>query len=174
MELLWENGQLVVQSQNQRSFTRRPLIEDDAVKLSDRGEIRSSSHHNESGLNNDHLFVQEDEMAFWLHQYAPVEATDLYSDVIDPSAAAPRESTVVDSCETLRAPESVALRFAGSTVEVSGGAAEGGGGEMGARELTSSSGGSASLDPVTEVDRKRKGREADDNDGEFPVEVSKI
>lgn len=241
MELLWENGQIVMQSQNQRSFPKRPLIEDGAVISLDRREIRSSRPI-ESGLSNDQLFMQEDETPFWLHHYPPIEAADLYSDVIDPapprtapnqdvripppSTAAPmsqprrsdpeeseavqssvrfsrakaraveqgpsgsneavRESTVVDSCETPRvAPESVASRVAGSTVEVSGGvaglcvAAEGGGRDTGTYELTSSSGGSASLEPVqkppvTAGDRKRKGREADDDDSESPGEVSKI
>ncbi|KAI8523162.1 hypothetical protein RHMOL_Rhmol13G0052200 [Rhododendron molle] len=233
MELLWENGQLVMQSQSQRSFPKRPLIENGAVTSLDRREIRSS-HPIESGLNDDQLFTQEDEMAFWLHHYPPIEAADLYSDVIDPapprtapnqdvripppSTPAPmsqprrsdaeavqssvhfsrakvraveqgpsgsnealRESTVVDSCETPRAaPESVASRVAGSTVEVSGGvaglcvAAEGGGRDTGTYELTSSSGGSASLEPVqkppvTAGDRKRKGREANE-DSESPGE----
>ncbi|XP_058197672.1 LOW QUALITY PROTEIN: transcription factor PIF1 [Rhododendron vialii] len=230
MELLWENGQIVMQSQSQRSFPKRPLIENGAVMSLDRREIRSS-HPIESGLNNDQLFAQEDEMAFWLHHYPPIEAADLYSDVIDPapprtapnqdvripppSTAAPmsqprrsdaeeseavqssvhfstakaraveqgpsgsneavRESTVVDSCETPRAaPESVASRVAGSTFEVSGGfaglcvAAEGGSRDTGTYELTSSSGGSASLElvqkpPVTAGDQKRKEREADDD-----------
>lgn len=240
MELLWENGQLVMQSQNQRSFPKRPLIEDGAVISLDRREIRSSHPIQESGLNNDQLFMQEDETAFWLHHYPPIEDADLYSDVIDPapprtapnqdvripphSTAAPmsqprrsdaeeseavqssvhfsrakaraveqgpsgsneamRESTVVDSCDTPRAaPESVASRVAGSTVEVSGGvaglcvAAEGGCRDTATYELTSSSGGSASLEPVqkppvTAGDRKRKGRE--DDDCESPGEVSKI
>lgn len=50
--------------------------------LPDRKEIRSP-HPIESGLNNNQLFMQEDEMAFWLHP-------DLYSDIIDP--APPRAS----------------------------------------------------------------------------------
>lgn len=49
MELLWQNGQVVMQSQNQRSIRRSP-----PSKL-------------EQENDNNHLFMQEEEMAAWLH-----------------------------------------------------------------------------------------------------------
>ncbi|KAK9993223.1 hypothetical protein SO802_022926 [Lithocarpus litseifolius] len=54
MELLWQNGQVVMQSQNQRSIRRSP-----PSKL----EQENSDNRN----NHNHLFMQEDEMAAWLH-----------------------------------------------------------------------------------------------------------
>ncbi|CAN0897785.1 Transcription factor PIF1 [Linum grandiflorum] len=68
MELLWQNGQVVVQSQTQRS-----------VKKSSIGkEIRSSTfhehhHHRDPSPPHPapHLFMQEDEMASWLHYPLP-------------------------------------------------------------------------------------------------------
>ncbi|XP_075649377.1 transcription factor PIF1 [Castanea sativa] len=54
MELLWQNGQVVMQSQNQRSIRRSP-----PPKL----EQENDNNNN----NNNHLFMQEDEMAAWLH-----------------------------------------------------------------------------------------------------------
>ena len=51
MELLWQNGQVVMQSQNQRSIRRSP----------------PSKLEQENDNNNNHIFMQEDEMAAWLH-----------------------------------------------------------------------------------------------------------
>ncbi|CAH1428906.1 unnamed protein product [Lactuca virosa] len=62
MELLWQNGQVVMQSRNQRSVgnkkpeTRLPVGSRD---------IRSSVVEEETGPSD--LFMQEDEMASWLH-----------------------------------------------------------------------------------------------------------
>lgn len=65
MELLWQNGQVVMQSQNQRPF-RKPLppATNTGDGLIPAREIRSSEPENYS---NQHLFMQEDEMASWLH-----------------------------------------------------------------------------------------------------------
>ncbi|KAM3731277.1 hypothetical protein ACB098_12G150700 [Castanea mollissima] len=52
VELLWQNGQVVMQSQNQRSIRRSP-----PPKLEQEND----------NSNNNHLFMQEDEMAAWLH-----------------------------------------------------------------------------------------------------------
>uniref|UniRef100_A0A2N9GE00 BHLH domain-containing protein n=1 Tax=Fagus sylvatica TaxID=28930 RepID=A0A2N9GE00_FAGSY len=57
MELLWQNGPVVMQSQNQRSMIRR---NPDQSTVRD---IRSSQEEH----NQNHLFMQEDEMAAWLH-----------------------------------------------------------------------------------------------------------
>ncbi|CAN1269949.1 Transcription factor PIF1 [Linum perenne] len=65
MELLWQNGQVVVQSQTQRSV-KRPSIGK---------EIRSSFHEHHRDPSPPppapHLFMQEDEMASWLHYPLP-------------------------------------------------------------------------------------------------------
>ncbi|XP_018820336.1 transcription factor PIF1-like isoform X1 [Juglans regia] len=72
MELLWQNGQVVMQSQNQRSMRRSPPSKyNNAVFPADQSanrEIRSSQEEQESATHqHQHLFMQEDEMASWLH-----------------------------------------------------------------------------------------------------------
>ncbi|XP_010109673.2 transcription factor PIF1 [Morus notabilis] len=73
MELLWQNGQVIVQSQNQRSVMKSsPPSKYDAVIPADM-EIRPSQaqqvheHHHHHQQQQQHLFMQEDEMASWLH-----------------------------------------------------------------------------------------------------------
>lgn len=75
MELLWQNGQVVMQSQNQRSHRKSPPPSKyDAVIPADM-EIRSSqgqaqgheSATHQQHQQQQHLFMQEDEMASWLH-----------------------------------------------------------------------------------------------------------
>lgn len=73
MELLWQNGQVVLQSQTQRpQKSSTPAKFDDAVipavQAASR-EIPSQQHH---------LFMQEDEMASWLH--CPLNDTNFDSD----------------------------------------------------------------------------------------------
>nr|WIE96061.1 basic helix-loop-helix transcription factor [Loropetalum chinense var. rubrum] len=73
MELLWQNGQVVMQSQNQRSLKKSPTpkypIEDLVIpaEQSTAKEIRSSSAAAAEEISATHLFMQEDEMASWLH-----------------------------------------------------------------------------------------------------------
>ncbi|KAG2712067.1 hypothetical protein I3760_04G107900 [Carya illinoinensis] len=72
MELLWQNGQVVMHSQNQRSMRRSPPSKyDNAVYPADQSanrEIRSSQEEQESAAHQQqHFFMQEDEMASWLH-----------------------------------------------------------------------------------------------------------
>ncbi|KEH42414.1 putative transcription factor bHLH family [Medicago truncatula] len=66
MELLWQNGQVVMQSQNHRQF-RKPLAPATTTTASrvipEHREIRSTDADN---YMNQHLFMQEDEMASWL------------------------------------------------------------------------------------------------------------
>ncbi|TKY52811.1 Transcription factor PIF1 [Spatholobus suberectus] len=66
MELLWQNGQVVMHSQNQRPFRKPPPPADtnggDGVIPA--REIRSSEAEN---YGNQHLLMQEEEMASWLH-----------------------------------------------------------------------------------------------------------
>ncbi|KAL1550084.1 transcription factor PIF1-like [Salvia divinorum] len=76
MELLWQNGQVVVQSQNQRP-PNRSASSGEVVIPSDR-EIRSSAEEQQ------HLFIQEDEMASWL-QYPLDDSSfdrDFYADLL--------------------------------------------------------------------------------------------
>jgi len=66
MELLWQNGQVVMQSQNHRQFRKpsAPATTTTASRvISDHREIRSTDADN---YMNQHLFMQEDEMASWL------------------------------------------------------------------------------------------------------------
>ncbi|CAI9288392.1 unnamed protein product [Lactuca saligna] len=62
MELLWQNGQVVMQSRNQRSVgNKKPEIRPPVGSR----DIRSSVV--EEGTGPSDLFMQEDEMASWLH-----------------------------------------------------------------------------------------------------------
>ncbi|KAK7355633.1 hypothetical protein VNO80_14893 [Phaseolus coccineus] len=88
MELLWQNGQVVMHSQN-----HRPLRKPPHTLPSGRGdgviparEIRSSEHEN---YGNQHLFMQEDEMASWLHypiheDPPPFDHHDFCADMLNP------------------------------------------------------------------------------------------
>ncbi|XP_012484421.1 transcription factor PIF1 isoform X1 [Gossypium raimondii] len=100
MELLWQNGQVVMQSQNQRSIKKSPPFKFQGADPSATKEIwSSSSHHHhqqqqqqqQQSLTDHHLFMQEDEMASWLH-YPLSDASfdhDFCADLLYPSSAAP-------------------------------------------------------------------------------------
>nr|XP_043635714.1 transcription factor PIF1-like isoform X2 [Erigeron canadensis] len=70
MELLWQNGQVVMQSQSQRPGGNKK-----AETTSSR-EIRSSVMEDETTPCN--LFMQEDEMVSWLHYPSEDNNLDLY------------------------------------------------------------------------------------------------
>ncbi|XP_047175418.1 transcription factor PIF1-like isoform X2 [Vigna umbellata] len=85
MELLWQNGQVVMQSQNHRPLRKPPhtLV---AGGVSPAREIRSSEAEN---YGNQHLFMQEDEMASWLHypiheDPPPFDHHDFSADMLNP------------------------------------------------------------------------------------------
>ncbi|PSR89715.1 Transcription factor like [Actinidia chinensis var. chinensis] len=86
MELLWQNGQVVMQSHNQRSLKRPQIF--DAVTPAEQPAAREIRPEEESTT---HLFMQEDEMASWL--YYPMDDSsfdrDLYSDLTYPAPCAP-------------------------------------------------------------------------------------
>lgn len=94
MELLWQNGQVVVHSQNQRSSKKAQFgggsgDGGEAVIPSEVREIRSSGEEQTAAAQN--LFMQEDEMASWL-QYPLVDSSfdrDLYSDLLYPAPPPP-------------------------------------------------------------------------------------
>ncbi|TYH10474.1 hypothetical protein ES288_A07G179100v1 [Gossypium darwinii] len=102
MELLWQNGQVVMQSQNQRSIKKSPPFKFQGADPSATKEVRSSSSHHhhqqqqqqqqqQQSLTDHHLFMQEDEMASWLH-YPLSDASfdhDFCADLLYPSSAAP-------------------------------------------------------------------------------------
>ncbi|XP_059432882.1 transcription factor PIF1 isoform X1 [Corylus avellana] len=70
MELLWQNGQVVMHSQNQRSTRRSPPSKyDDAVIPAEQSAAREIRSEQEPAAHNQNsqLFMQEDEMASWLH-----------------------------------------------------------------------------------------------------------
>lgn len=86
MELLWQNGQVVMQSQNQRSLRRSHVGEgvNQPEHTAAAKEIRTEE---ESATQ---LFIQEDEMASWLHY--PIDDSfdrDFYADLIYPAPTAP-------------------------------------------------------------------------------------
>lgn len=79
MELLWQNGQVVMQSQNQRPSKKSTFGSGGSeVVIPAEREIRSS------GEEQQHLFMQEDEMASWL-QYPLDDSSfdrDFYADLL--------------------------------------------------------------------------------------------
>lgn len=104
MELLWHNGQVVMQSQNQRSLKISHISNgggsDDALIPSEQAVSREIRHVEET-TTPQQLFMQEDEMASWLHYPLDDSSSferDLYADLLysTPSAtvttaAPPRE-----------------------------------------------------------------------------------
>ncbi|CAJ1897788.1 unnamed protein product [Sphenostylis stenocarpa] len=66
MELLWQNGQVVMQSQNHRSF-RKPTPPRDSNDASAAGPSTAREIRPQLDNFNQHLFMQEGEMASWLH-----------------------------------------------------------------------------------------------------------
>ncbi|XP_027163807.1 transcription factor PIF1 [Coffea eugenioides] len=90
MELLWQNGQVVFQSQNQRSFKKSPNRGREPDQLHQSGASREIpsilENDNLSAPPPQQLFMQEDEMASWLHY--PLDDSsfdrDLYSDLLYP------------------------------------------------------------------------------------------
>ncbi|KAL7126776.1 hypothetical protein ABFS83_14G209300 [Erythranthe nasuta] len=79
MELLWQNGQVVVQSQNQNQRLTKKTAGGDVVIPAER-EMRPAG-------GEQHLFMQEDEMSAWL-QYPLDDSSfdrDLYADLLFPA-----------------------------------------------------------------------------------------
>ncbi|XP_039021097.1 transcription factor PIF1-like isoform X1 [Hibiscus syriacus] len=101
MELLWQNGQVVVQSQNQRSWKKpAPIKFHDADQPVSRDIRSSSSHHQQLQQSfTDNLFMQEDEMTSLLHYPLTDDANfnhDFCADLLYPStstAVAPRATS---------------------------------------------------------------------------------
>ncbi|XP_039031410.1 transcription factor PIF1-like isoform X1 [Hibiscus syriacus] len=83
-ELLWQNGQVVMQSQNQQTLNKSaPFKFPDAD--------RSAQHHHREQHHSvtDHLFMQEDELSSWLH-YPISDANfdrDFSADLLYPSSS---------------------------------------------------------------------------------------
>lgn len=105
MELLWQNGQVVMHSQrSQKKSSSPPSKLDDAVLPADQlpgtKEIRSSHDQQQE---HHHLFMQEDEMASWLNH--PLNDTnfdhDFCADLLYPptasTASITREAAVTNA-----------------------------------------------------------------------------
>ncbi|XP_073140052.1 transcription factor PIF1-like [Henckelia pumila] len=91
MELLWQNGQVVAQTQK---LSKRAPTGDgcEAVIASEQREIRTGGE-GEPAPQQQHLFMQEDEMASWLQYPLDVSSfdRDLYADFL---YSAPPPSTI--------------------------------------------------------------------------------
>ncbi|GMH02517.1 hypothetical protein Nepgr_004356 [Nepenthes gracilis] len=87
MELLWQNGQVVVQSQNHRSLRKSPPPNPLQPPLLPPSPVNDSTTQ---------IFMQEDEMAAWLHY--PLDDTafdrDLYADLICPLPKPPSSAPI--------------------------------------------------------------------------------
>lgn len=92
MELLWQNGQVVVQSQNQRPSKKSAFGGGGGeVVIPAEREIRSSAEEQQ------HLFMQEDEMASWL-QYPLDDSSfdrDFYADLLYSAPPPPTLNTTI-------------------------------------------------------------------------------
>lgn len=91
MELLWQNGQVVVQSQNQQRPPKRNALGGGDVVIPSEKDLRSG------GQEQHHLFMQEDEMSSWL-QYPLDDSSfdrDLYSDLLFPAPPPPNPINTV-------------------------------------------------------------------------------
>jgi hypothetical protein len=112
MELLWQNGQVVMQSQNHRQF-RKPSSPSPAATnntgnrvIPDHKVNRSSDAENYN--INQHLFMQEDEMASWLfdsmNEDPPFNRQDFSTETLfHPSAGEKKGGAVIQA--TVREPE---------------------------------------------------------------------
>ncbi|WJX11868.1 hypothetical protein P8452_02427 [Trifolium repens] len=112
MELLWQNGQVVMQSQNHRQF-RKPSSPSPAATnntgnrvIPDHKVNRSSEAENYN--INQHLFMQEDEMASWLfdsmNEDPPFNRQDFSTETLfHPSAGDKNGGAVIQA--TVREPE---------------------------------------------------------------------
>ncbi|KAK8473556.1 hypothetical protein PHAVU_001G168700 [Phaseolus vulgaris] len=67
MELLWHNGQVVMQSQNQRSLTKPTPPSRNSHDASAAGPSTAREIRPQLDNFNQHLFMREGEMASWLH-----------------------------------------------------------------------------------------------------------
>ena len=95
MELLWQNGQVVMQPQNQRSAgNKKP----ETTPSTAGREIRSGVIEEETTPCN--LFMQEDEMVSWLHYPNDENSLDLYlhnNDILYPVLPSSSPATAVPS-----------------------------------------------------------------------------
>ncbi|KAI3678740.1 hypothetical protein L6452_38043 [Arctium lappa] len=95
MELLWQNGQVVMQSQNQRSAGNK---KSETMPSTAGREIRSGGIEEETTPCN--LFMQEDEMVSWLHYPSDDNSLDLYlrnNDILYPVLPSSAPATTVPS-----------------------------------------------------------------------------
>ncbi|XP_030498272.2 transcription factor PIF1 isoform X6 [Cannabis sativa] len=108
MELLWQNGQVVTQSQNQRSSSAMrklsPPFKYDAVPPADMESrlSQAQAHHNHLHLQEQqqHLFMQEDEMSSWLH-HPLVEDPQFSADLFYPQLSETTTTTATNSTPPL-------------------------------------------------------------------------
>lgn len=93
VELLWQNGQVVTHSQNQRSSVRKspPSKFDVSIPQDQTAAVREIRPSSQLEEHHD-LFMQEDEMASWLN-YPLVEDHNFGSDLLFPSVTAPLSTT---------------------------------------------------------------------------------
>ncbi|XP_058737905.1 transcription factor PIF1-like isoform X1 [Vicia villosa] len=177
IELLWQNGQVVTQTQNNRHINKPP-------------PVTNSDDSTPGGRENQHLFMQEGEMASWLHYpndddspFDPSFCADFTmitpqrrSEPVPPNFAyfarhgvraepeplSRRESTIVDSCDTpavMLTAVSETLRSSAEPTEVETGLT------APSTTFDEPDGSSSDVEPVREVaerDRKRKGREEEE------------
>lgn len=100
MELLWQNGQVVMQSQNQRSAGNK---KSETMPSAATREIRSGAIEEEPTPCN--LFMQEDEMVSWLHYPGDDNSLDIYlhnNDIMYP--ALPSSAPVTTAPSSLPTP----------------------------------------------------------------------
>ncbi|XP_076934234.1 transcription factor PIF1-like isoform X1 [Bidens hawaiensis] len=91
MELLWQNGQVVMQSQNQRSGYNNINKKPETTSCRDN---RSGGMEDETTPSPCNLFMQEDEMVSWLH-YPTDDNNNLDNDILYSGPSGQSSASVV-------------------------------------------------------------------------------
>ncbi|KAM0028247.1 putative transcription factor bHLH family [Helianthus debilis subsp. tardiflorus] len=104
MELLWQNGQVVMHNQNQRSVTNKK------PETTSSREIRSGNIDDETTPCN--LFMQEDEMVSWLHYPTDDNNLDMYlhnNDIIYQGLPSSSASVIIPATSSQPPPPPLAV-----------------------------------------------------------------
>ncbi|XP_019165861.1 PREDICTED: transcription factor PIF1-like isoform X2 [Ipomoea nil] len=88
MELLWQNGQVVVHTQNHQRSVKRSHGGDAAIPVPAAREVVGSAEEEMATSHHQpELFMQEDEMASWLHYPLVDDSPYLSADLLYPSSS---------------------------------------------------------------------------------------
>lgn len=91
MELLWQNGQVVVHTQNHQRSVKKSHVDKDGGGDAAIPVPEGASAVEEMATSHQHLFMQEDEMASWLHYPLVESPIERYfsADLLYPTSSSP-------------------------------------------------------------------------------------